>query len=182
MRTLRPPLCVAAAAAAVATFVPASWAGTQPVQLQTVTRVSSLEVGVLTALNTFRGTRGLRPFRLSAQLHAAALRHSGDMARGGYFSHVSPNGVAFWRRIRWYYPERGFRSWSVGENLEYGQPGLTPSAVLRDWLRSPAHRANVVSRQWRDAGIGAVAVTRGPGVFGGLPTTIVTLDVGLRRR
>ncbi len=181
MHTLRPPLCVATATA-VAMFVPAAWAGTQEVQLPTVTEASSLETDLMATLNNFRQSRGQRPFRSSVRLQAAARRHSTEMAQYGYFAHASPNGSAFWRRIARYYPARGYRSWSVGENLEYGQPGLGPLEVLRHWLASPAHRANVVSSRWRDAGIGAVVVTSGPGIFGGLPTTIVTLDLGYRRR
>ena len=182
MRTLRPPLCVATAIA-VAIVVPAAWAGTHDVvQVQTVTEVSSLEGNLMAALNNFRQARGLRPFRPSARLRASALRHSGEMARHGYFDHSSPNGAAFWRRIAQYYAPRGYRRWSVGENLAYGQPGLGAADVLRHWLASPAHRANVVSTGWRDAGISAVFVTSAPGFFGGLPTTIVTLDVGIRRR
>jgi uncharacterized protein YkwD len=103
------------------------------------------------------------------------------MARYGYFDHVSPSGGAFWRRIAVYYRWDGYRRWHVGENLEYGQPGLGPLEVLQDWLTSPAHRANVVSTRFRDAGIGVVSVASGAGVFGGLPTTIVTLDVGFRK-
>ncbi len=102
------------------------------------------------------------------------------MARWGYFEHASPNGAAFWRRIAVYYQETGYRRWTVGENLEYGQPGLEALEVLQDWLASPPHRANVVSRRFRDAGIGVVFVESGAGVFGGMPTTIVTLDVGSR--
>ena len=182
MRTLRPPLCVAIATLAVATFVPAVGAGAPNVQPAAVKGVSSLEADLMARLNSFRGARGLRPFRSSARLHAAAVRHSSEMARYGYFDHFSPNGAAFWRRIGSYYRSSGYRRWSVGENLEYGQPGLVSLEVLQDWLASPAHRANVVSTRFRDAGIGVVSVASGPGVFDGLPTTIVTLDVGVRRR
>jgi len=143
---------------------------------------ATLESQLLSAINQFRTSRGLRPFRFSTQLHAAALRHSREMASNGYFEHASPSGAAFWRRISWYYRIRGYRSWSVGENIEYGQPGLGAAEVLHDWLASPAHRANVVSTQWRDAAVGATFVTSAPGVFDGLPTTVVTLDLGRRRR
>jgi uncharacterized protein YkwD len=104
------------------------------------------------------------------------------MARHGYFAHASPNGRAFWRRIAVHYPWRGYREWEVGENLEYGQPGLGAAETLQDWLASPPHRANLVSRRFRDAGIGAVVATSAPGVYGGLPTTIITLNLGLRRQ
>ena len=85
-------------------------------------------------------------------------------------------------RIAGFYRPRGYRQWTVGENLEYGQPGLAAVEIVQDWLASPAHRANVVSTRFRDAGIGIVSVPSAPGVFGGMPTTIVTLDVGFRRR
>lgn len=183
MQTLRPPLCVATAAVAVSTFIPAAVrAGTPDLQTQVVVEVSSLESELMAAVNTFRTARGQRPFRVSPRLHAAALRHSSEMARYGYFGHESPNGAPFWRRIAAYYPAAGYRSWEVGENIEYGQPGLAAAEVLQDWLASPAHRANLVSTRWRDAGIGAVSVTSAPGVYGGAPTTIVTLDLGRRRR
>jgi uncharacterized protein YkwD len=182
MHTLRPPLCVATAAVAVSTFIPAARAGTQDLQPQFVVGVRLLESQLITAVNTFRAARGQRPFRVSARLHAAAVRHSSEMARYGYFAHASPNGGAFWRRIAAYYSPLGYRSWEVGENMEYGQPGLAAAEVLREWLASPPHRANIVSTRWRDAGIGAVSATGAPGVYGGLPTTIVTLDLGRRRR
>jgi uncharacterized protein YkwD len=182
MRTYRPPLCAATAALVVAASIPAARAGSTRGSEQTSTVTTSLETELLTGLNQLRASRGLRPFRYSTQLHAAALRHSREMASHGYFDHASPSGGPFWRRISWYYRARGYRVWSVGENIEYGQPGLAAGEVLRDWLASPAHRANVVSTRWRDAAVGAVFVTSAPGVFAGLPTTIVTLDVGRRRR
>jgi uncharacterized protein YkwD len=147
-----------------------------------VVAASWLESDLMATLNEFRVASGLRPLRSSARLRAAALRHSGEMARDGYFDHASPYGAPFWRRIAAYYSMRGYRSWWVGENLEYGQPEITAPEVLEDWLTSPAHRANVVSTHWRDAGIGVVSVPSGRGIFGGAPTTIVTLDLGVRRR
>jgi len=167
---------------AVVTFAPAVLAGAPNVQAAAVKGASFLEGDLMARLNSLRGARGLRPFRSSVRLHAAAVRHSGEMARYGYFEHASPNGAAFWRRIAVYYRPSGYRRWTVGENLEYGQPGLVALEVVRDWLASPAHRANVLSTRFRDAGIGVVYAASGGGVFSGLPTTIVTLDVGFRSR
>jgi uncharacterized protein YkwD len=175
-------MCVAAATLVFATLVPGVRAGAPDVQPQAVVGASSLESDLMAALNSFRGASGLRPLRSSARLRAAAIHHSGEMARDGYFDHASPYGAPFWRRIAAYYSMRGYRTWSVGENLEYGQPAIEAHEVLEDWLRSPAHRANVVATRWRDAGIGVVSVLNGQGVYGGAPTTIVTLDLGVRRR
>jgi uncharacterized protein YkwD len=186
MRRVRPPTCVTVLAIALGVLAPATaTAEPLPREISTSTaspqRVPSLEVEVLGVVNQFRAARGLRPFRSSVSLRAAAVRHSLEMGRLGYFSHASPSGAPFWRRIAWYYRSSGYREWAVGENLGYGSPSLTAAEVLRGWLASPPHRENVLS-SWRDGGVGAVFVTPGPGVYDGLPTTIVTLDVGLRRR
>ena len=176
-------MCVVIATlAAAAAVVPTLSAGAPPAQPTGVSAASVVEGELMATLNSYRRARGLSPFRSFPRLHAAAVRHSGEMARWGYFEHASPNGAAFWRRISVYYRETGYRRWMVGENLEYGQPGLEAFEVLQDWLASPPHRANVVSRRFRDAGIGVVFVGSGSGVFGGMPTTIVTLDVGFRTR
>jgi uncharacterized protein YkwD len=177
-----------AAALAFATLVPVARAfdpsgvPASPAGQSRVERVQTTEKALLAAINVVRGRRGLRPFRASPQLGVAAFAHSEQMARLGYFEHASANGTAFWRRIQRIYSMRGFRGWSVGENIAEGSPGLTPQEALDEWLRSPPHRANIFSREWRDAGIGAVFATAAPGFFGGAPTLVVTLDLGARQR
>ena len=104
------------------------------------------------------------------------------MATDGYFDHASPDGAAFWRRVRRFYGTRRYRVWVVGENLMWGSPGLSGRAVLAAWLRSPEHRANLLSPDWREIGIAAEHVARGPGLYRARPTTIVTADFGARTR
>jgi uncharacterized protein YkwD len=157
--------------------VPAFTAGQSRVE-----RMVALEEQLLAAINVVRGQHGRRPFRASRQLRAAAFAHSEQMVRLGYFQHASAGGTPFWRRIMRFYPMRGYRDWAVAENIAEGSPGLTASEALGEWLRSPPHRANVLSRAYRDAGVGAVFSTSAPGFFGGAPTIVVTLDVGRRRR
>ena len=41
----------------------------------------------------------------------------------------------------------------VGENLASVPPGTTPREVLQAWLDSPAHRANLLSAQFRETGL-----------------------------
>ena len=152
---------------------------------QSRTRTSSttaaLEQGVIAAINEIRRARGLRPLRSNARLAAAADFHSRDMARKGYFEHDSANGTAFWRRIERFYPSRGFRSWTVGENLLWGSQTYGPAFAMREWMNSPPHRANILSREWREIGIGAVTVASAPGEYRGRAVTIVTADFGARR-
>jgi uncharacterized protein YkwD len=47
---------------------------------------------------------------------------------------------------------------AVGENLGWGSLLLgTPRALVRSWMLSSPHRANVFESRYRDVGIGAVS-------------------------
>jgi uncharacterized protein YkwD len=141
---------------------------------------SALEGAVVGRINLLRRGRGLRPLRWNRRLAAAADYHSHDMARKGYFEHDSANGTAFWRRIERFYPSRGFRSWTVGENLLWASDTYGASFAVREWMASPPHRENLLSREWREIGIGAVTVSSAPGAYAGRAVTIVTADFGAR--
>lgn len=136
---------------------------------------------VLAAVNRFRAEHGLAVLRESAGLDRSARQHSLEMGRLGYFGHSSADGAQFWQRIRHFYSAHGYSYWSAGENLVWASPSLTAGAALNLWIASPPHRANLLSRRWRQIGISAVGVTRAPGVYGGRRVTIITADFGVRR-
>ena len=139
------------------------------------------EAALLARVNAVRAAHHLRPLRISPGLHRAAVQHSAQMARDGYFSHSSASGAAFWRRILRFYGKSGYRYWSVGENLAWAAPDLSPARTVTLWLHSPAHRANLLAPRWREIGLAAVHVTSGRGVYAGYSPTIVTADFGVRR-
>ncbi len=143
---------------------------------------TELRTGLVEQVNAIRAQHGLPRLRLSSALGAAANGHSVQMARLGYFSHSSAGGGSFGTRIERYYPARGYRRWSVGENLLWASPNVGPARALALWLASPGHRANLLSPRWREIGLAAVHSTSAPGVYGGSPTTIVTADFGARTR
>jgi uncharacterized protein YkwD len=145
-------------------------------------RMQELEGDLLRAINVLRVQHRLRPLRLAPGLRRAAAAHSLEMARLGYFDHTSANGRGFWRRIGRFYPLRGYRRWEVGENLASSSPTMSAGETVSDWLQSPGHRANLLDRQWREAGVAAVYAESAPGEFEGEPTVIVTADFGYRRR
>lgn len=140
-----------------------------------------LETAVIARINAVRRSHGLRPLRSNSRLAAAADFHSRDMGRRGYFEHDSANGTAFWRRIERFYPSRGFNSWTVGENLLWGTNRYGASFAVREWMNSPPHRENILSREWREVGIGAAFFGSAPGEYRGRAVTIVTADFGSRR-
>jgi uncharacterized protein YkwD len=148
----------------------------------TQTRATRLQVALLAQVNSSRAAHGLSRLRVSAGLTAAANAHSTQMARLGFFGHDSANGQSFSRRIARSYTPRGFRSWSVGENLVWGGPDIAAARAFRLWLSSPPHRANLLTARWREVGLAAVHSTSAPGVYGGGPATVVTLDFGARSR
>jgi uncharacterized protein YkwD len=140
----------------------------------------SLQAGVLTDINAFRRSHGLRPLRLSPALAAAARQHSTEMAARGYFSHSSADGSSFDRRIARYYPPGHSRFWAVGENLLWSSPTVDAGGALQMWKGSPPHRENLLNATWRDIGLSAVHVLSAPGAYGGHVVTIVTADFGVR--
>ena len=143
--------------------------------------LTTLNHQVLAAVNRFRTARGLVALRESGSLDRSARQHSLEMGRWGYFAHSSADGTVFWKRIRRYYPARNASYWSVGENLIWRSPSLSSAKAMSLWIASPPHLANLLSTQWRQIGISAVAVARAPGVYGGMHAVIITTDFGVRR-
>lgn len=142
---------------------------------------ASLESAVLQAMNVVRVAHGVAPLKASAPLAGAAAAHSRQMAEAGYFAHESADGSAFWKRVARYYPSRGFRYWSVGENLLWASPDIDAAGAIELWLESPEHRKNMLDPRWREVGVSAVAQAAAPGAYKGLDVTIVTTDFGARR-
>ena len=140
----------------------------------------ALATEILRELNAFRLRHGRAPLRSSRGLATAAASHSQAMARLGFFTHESHDGSPFWKRVHRSYPVAGFRGWIVGENLLWATT-VTASRAVAAWARSPGHRANMLSRRWREIGISAVRASAAPGVYGGRDVTIVTTDFGVRR-
>jgi uncharacterized protein YkwD len=136
---------------------------------------------LLREINQVRAQHGLPAFRSSPALREAAHSHSRTMAARGFFAHESADGSAFWKRVERFYPSRGFRYWSVGENLAYGSPEISAEGAVRAWMDSPGHRANLLSQAWQEIGLSALHDDSAPGVYDGRPVTIVTADFGVRR-
>jgi uncharacterized protein YkwD len=128
-------------------------------------------------INQVRVAHGLPPVRGHRRLARAARAHSRDMVRRGYFSHVSPNGETPSARVRRAgYPARR-PVWRVGETIAWAEGAYAaPAAVVRTWLESPPHRAILLSRSFREVGLGLAA--GGPTAPAG---TTVTADFASRR-
>lgn len=136
--------------------------GAAPVATATGT-VTQTDRQVLDELNRVRAAHGLAAFRIDPALQRAARAHSNDMLRRGYFSHGD-----FASRIRRF----GARGPILAENLGWASGRGRVRTIVRMWLQSPPHRANVLRPGFRRIGIGGV-VGRFSGASGAM---VVTAD------
>lgn len=115
-------------------------------------RARGMQGTVLDMVNEQRRDNGRRPLRASKGLRIAAHARARDMAKRDYFSHVAPDGEPWYRRI-----ERaiGARGWgTLGENIAQGQQSA--SEVVIDWMRSPAHKENILAAKYTHMGLSLV--------------------------
>jgi uncharacterized protein YkwD len=134
----------------------------------------------LCLLNRERAARDLRPLKLDRRLNGAALAHSRDMVRKRYFEHNSLDGrTPFQRMLATRYVPKG-ASWTLGENIGWGTLSLAqPAAVVRAWMKSPGHRANILNPQFEEIGIGiAVGVPLDDPNLDGQTGATYTTDFG----
>ncbi|MGE5614052.1 MAG: SafA/ExsA family spore coat assembly protein [Bacillota bacterium] len=103
---------------------------------------------VIRLVNVERARAGLPALKTNWQLSRVARYKSADMANRGYFSHTSPTYGSPFRMMESF----GLRFSAAGENIAYGQ--RTPAEVMRDWMNSPGHRNNILSRNYTEIGVG----------------------------
>jgi uncharacterized protein YkwD len=136
---------------------------------------------LVAAVNRTRRKYGLRPLAYSGALPNAATEHAKALATAGTFTHDWPTtGQLFSSWIRSFYPARGYRTWSAGENLLWAAPGFTSASAVQQWLDSPAHRRVLLTKSWRELGIGVVSAVAAPGAYGGRDVQIAAAEFGLR--
>ena len=146
-----PVVLVAVAAPATASAATCSGAGSSPAKLGQ----AGVQHATLCLLNQQRAAHGLRPLRADHRLAKAALGHSKDMVAHRYFAHESRTGAPFTSRIVRTGWTRSRRSYILGENIGWGSGYLaTPRAMVRAWMHSAPHRANILERRYHVIGIG----------------------------
>src|SRR4029450_4497842 len=120
---------------------------------------------------------GLKPLRASRELRVAAERHGTDMVTNQFFAHISPFTGAITDRAR----RAGYvrnDDYALGEDIAWGEGELsTPDSIVTAWMNSPGHRAVILDRDFRDAGVG---ITVGVPVDTELPGATAALAVGSR--
>ena len=143
--------------------------------------LNDYEKQVLALVNKERTERHLAKLTVSAKLTNAAREHSTEMGLMQYFTHDSASGETWSKRIiRFGYTPKGCRYWKAGETLFWGA-GLcsSPVNVVDSWMASPSHRKTILTKVFRQAGVGAV---RSSGGYGECAEDVwfFTFDLGRR--
>jgi uncharacterized protein YkwD len=134
---------------------------------------------LLCLLNKTRRSHGLSSLRGNQKLLRAAEAHSVSMVRQHFFSHVEPSGLSPLQRILNAGYLTGAHNFVYGENIGFGEgPTSSPASMMRAWMNSSPHRANILTGRFREVGLGIVAGVPGRSSIGGGTYTTV---FGLRR-
>jgi len=106
--------------------------------------ISSEELLSLT--NKERQSAGVGSLILNDKLSRAASEKAQDMFTYNYWAHNSPTGKTPWIFIK----SAGYNYVYAGENLARGF--TAPDSVIKAWMASPDHRANMLSSNYQDVG------------------------------
>jgi len=141
----------AKAAPTKATPVKATPTKATPVKATTAPALSAdskLEKEVFTLVNQERAKQGLAALKENVELSKVARTKSEDMAKNNYFSHTSPTYGSPFDMMKQF----GITYTAAGENIAMGQP--TATSVMNGWMNSPGHRANILSKDFTEIGVG----------------------------
>lgn len=117
-----------------------------PVSSTQASEDHSYEQRVLELVNTERARHGLGQLRYNSQLDAASERHNSVQVRTRTMAHIGIGDGDPGSRIR----ATGFGG-AWGENVAVGQ--RSPEQVVREWMASPTHRANILNPAFRQLGV-----------------------------
>ncbi len=97
-----------------------------------------IEKSIIHFTNLERARYGLPELQVDRNLMDSARRHATWMTRSRRLQHTSQ---------------------PVAENIAMGQPDS--QSVLRSWMNSPGHRANILNRSYRRIGVAAYQTDEG---------------------
>ncbi len=128
-------------------------ANSTPAEAQGQT-LNSFEQQVFDLVNQQRAANGLAALQIDWRLVQSARNHNAAMIQSGQFAHqvtgelpLCASGSGNDR-----YDAVGYPWVACGENIAAGQS--TPQQVMNDWMNSSGHKANILSPNYRDFGIG----------------------------
>ena len=113
---------------------------------------TSVEMEIVNLVNIERQKEGLAPLQYSSELSKVARAKSQDMASKNYFSHNSPTYGDPFTMMRTF----GIQYKTAGENIAKGY--LNAQSVMKGWMNSSGHRANILNPSFGKIGVGYVNI------------------------
>jgi uncharacterized protein YkwD len=109
--------------------------------------------GVICLINKQRTRNHVKPVHEHPLLDSAAQVHTDAMTTENFFSHDG-DGTPASRAANAGYMS-GARAWGVGEDLFWGASRFsTPRATVNAWMHSTEHRTVLLSKSYRQVGVG----------------------------
>ncbi|HOA97566.1 SafA/ExsA family spore coat assembly protein [Acetivibrio saccincola] len=127
----------------------------QKITVPNIDEIKALENEVIRLVNSERAKKGLPALKANWQVSRVARYKSQDMIDRNYFSHTSPTYGSPFRMLESF----GISFSAAGENIAMGL--RTPSEVMRAWMESPGHRANILNPSYNEIGVGLAKSSRG---------------------
>ncbi|MEU0070482.1 CAP domain-containing protein [Streptomyces sp. NPDC006332] len=110
---------------------------------------------VLKLVNQERAKVGCSALSANSALSDLAEDFSDAMAKQKFFDHTDPSGATPWDRAA----KAGITDLG-GENIARGQ--ATAAAVMKAWMNSPGHKANILNCDFKTLGVGVHFGSGGP--------------------
>lgn len=101
---------------------------------------------VAALVNEERAKAGLPALEMSTEITAAANVRAKEIKQS--FSHTRPDGSSFSTALK----EQGVSYRGSGENIAWGQK--SPEQVMKGWMNSEGHRANILNKNFKNIGVG----------------------------
>ncbi len=117
--------------------------------------------------NNQRTALGLTALKYNSILSQSAAQKAQDMFANNYWAHNSPKGTTPWD----FFKAVGYQYSVAGENL--ARDFYDTDSLMKAWMNSPTHKANIINSKYQEIGIGVVN-----GTLGGIKTTLVVQHFG----
>ncbi len=128
------------------------------------------ETKIIELTNSERIKRNITPLIRNEQLERAALAKGKDIFEKQYWNHYGPNGESPWQFIL----QQNYDYIYAGENLAKDFENSTE--VIKAWMNSPTHRANIINPKFSEIGIAIVS-----GILNGKESTVIVQMFGSRK-
>jgi uncharacterized protein YkwD len=124
----------------------------------------TIEHSILCLVDRLRHAHGLSGLHSNGALTSVASSEVVSMISSDFFAETGPSGQTPLALVAGTSYAADAPGIAVGENIAWGTGNdTTPTRIVAAWMQSPPHRANILSTEYRDAGVGVTPAV--PGVL-----------------